>query len=108
MSVTKTMMGVLWFAALGVAGCGAPSSLDICHESCDVQKKCGTLSDAQAANCHTNCDAMRGSLADKDAQDDKNCRNAAQVRSNFAACGSVECNKVVQCVANVDTTCIQK
>jgi hypothetical protein len=107
-TVTKIANVVAVAGAILLGACGAPSSLDLCHESCDVQKRCGTLSDAQAANCHTNCDAMKGALADKDAQDDKNCTNSAQVRSNYAACGSVDCNKVAQCIANVDNTCIQR
>ncbi len=108
----EKMISRLWksgvFALLLAAGCGAPSSLDLCNANCDVQKRCGTLTDAQAANCHTTCEANKGQLADQDALNDKNCRNAGQVRSDLSACGGKECNKVDSCVAAVDTTCIAK
>jgi hypothetical protein len=98
---------VLGFVMLPAA-CGAPSSFDLCHELCDVNKKCGTLSDAQAANCHTDCNNRKGALTDQDAQCERDCTNCAKIRSDYGACGGVDCNKVISCVQNVDQTCIRK
>jgi len=96
------------FALLLLAGCGAPSSLDLCHTNCDLQKRCNAVSDSATANCHTACDANKGALADQDTTNDKNCKNAGQVRSDLGNCGGMDCNKVDACINAVDTTCVQK
>ena len=93
---------------LALAACGAPSSYDLCNKSCAIQQKCGVLTDAQASNCRSNCDAMKGTFADDDTNCDKMCKNCAQIRSDLAACEGMDCNKVATCVQSVDTTCIQK
>ena len=94
--------------ALLIAACGAPSSLDLCHDSCNVGRRCGTLSDAQAANCHSECDANKGKYADQDAQCERECTNCGKIRNDYGACGNTDCNKVTSCVQNVDSTCIRK
>ncbi len=103
------MRSLILGVTLFLIGCGgAPSSLDLCHDNCNVQKKCGVLSDAAAANCHSTCDSMKGTYSDQDVQCDKNCKNCADVRNQLSNCGATDCNKVASCVTAVDQTCIAK
>jgi hypothetical protein len=102
------MKGVLLAIALVLVGCGSPTSLDFCHKGCDVQKRCGALSDTEAANCNTKCDADKAMYADIDANCDKLCTNCADIRSKLFACGDDECNKVATCIQSVDQTCAMK
>ena len=92
-----------------LAACGgAPSSLELCHDVCNTEKRCGTLSDNDAANCNTDCDNMKGALSDQDEANDKMCKNADEIRSQEGDCASKACNEVDSCVAAVDTTCVVK
>jgi hypothetical protein len=104
------MRAGLFSLMLFVAACGggAPSSLDVCHITCDALKRCGINSDAQAVNCHNNCDNMKGTFSDQDAACDKTCTNCGDRRSQTAACESMECNKIIGCTTAVDQTCIGK
>lgn len=90
------------------AGCGTPSRLDLCNAACDADKRCGSLTDAQAANCRTNCENQKGTLSDKDALDDKNCKNAGDYRKKTLECINMDCNKITSCLATVDATCVAK
>jgi hypothetical protein len=103
-----SLRNLLAAALLTVAACGAPSSLDICHSSCDANKRCGVSTDAQAANCHTDCDAKRGQFQDQDTADDKRCKNAGDVRKQFLSCSGMECNKINTCAQLVDNTCVAR
>ncbi len=103
-----TRPNLLCAALLCLAACGAPNSLDLCHASCDANKRCGVITDAQAANCHTDCDNRRGQLQDGDAMDDKNCKNAGDVRKLLLDCVHQECNKIQTCLNAVDRTCIAR
>src|SRR4051812_40279097 len=102
------LRNLLAAALLSLAACGAPSGLDICHSSCDANKRCGVTTDAQAANCHSGCDTMRGQLQDQDAADDKRCKNAGDVRKQILDCLSRECNKINTCAQLVDNTCVAR
>ena len=92
---------------LGV-GCGATSSLDLCHATCAYQQRCGGLTDAQAANCNSDCEARKGTFQDQDVADDKRCSNAASVRQQGLNCLNMDCNKVATCVATLDITCVTR
>jgi hypothetical protein len=94
--------------ALWAAGCGSPSSYDLCNESCEARRKCGILSDAQAQNCKTDCNNTRGQLNDQDAQCERDCTNCGKIRGEYAACAGVECNKLLSCISAVDNTCIRR
>ena len=83
-------------------GCGAPSNFDLCHAGCEQARRCGASSDADAANCHTGCDNNKGALTDKDARDDRECRNAGARRQQAMSCLTGECNKVVQCGLQIE------
>ncbi len=104
-SVFSFTLGTLF---LGALGCGAPSGLDLCNAFCDYQRRCGGLTDAQAANCHTDCAGRKGTLQDQDAANDKACSNASSVRKQGLDCLNQDCNKVPTCEAAVDTTCVAK
>ena len=105
LSLLVVMLGL----GLGLAACGgSPSSLQLCHELCDTQRRCGALTDATASNCHTSCDSMKGSLADTDSSNDRNCKNAGSIRSSQESCLGQDCNKVDPCLNAIDTTCVVK
>lgn len=92
-------------AALGA--CGSPSNFDICHSTCDAGRRCGVLSDAQALNCHTTCDNNKGSLEDQTAREDRDCKNAGDVRRKVEDCNHMDCNKIASCAVAVDRTCVK-
>jgi len=94
--------------ALVWAGCGAPSSFDLCHDTCEALRRCGINTDAQAQNCHTDCNNRRGSLADQDAQCERDCTNCGQRHASASACLGMECNKIVSCGQAVDNTCVKR
>lgn len=93
-------------------GCSSASSLNICHDKCDVQRVCGVLNDAQAQNCHTDCERSKGTYADQDADLDRNCANSQALRQERQDCWHKECAKVATCdieyAANIVRNCVKK
>jgi hypothetical protein len=99
---------LLCAALLCLAACGAPSSLDLCHQTCDANQRCGVFTDEKAANCNSDCDANKGALPDADAKDDQDCKNGGDVRRKLLDCLSQECDKINTCLDGVVRTCIQR
>jgi len=101
-----TFISVMLF--LAACGGGAPSSLEVCHITCDALKRCGLNTDAQAVNCNNDCENTKGTLSDQDAACDKMCTNCGNQRSQKASCESNDCNKILTCIGAIDQTCIGK
>jgi hypothetical protein len=102
------MKKLFMVVALWAAGCGAPSSFDLCIQTCDALRKCGINTDAQFQNCRTDCMNRSGALSDQDAQCDRDCKNCGTIKSETSNCISMECNKIIPCSNAVDRTCVRK
>ncbi len=97
-----------------VAGCSAPSSVDLCHGYCDFLQRCpgalkplsGSCQALPAASCSACCDDMQGTLLDTDTRDDANCRNSGDVRSGVMSCLQGSCTGLPACIGQLDNTCL--
>jgi hypothetical protein len=105
-----TLRSLALLAALAgiLGGCGVPSSHEICVNTCEASRRCGGLSDADAATCKRNCDAMKGAFSDGDRAFDENCKDGPGVRSRYNDCLGKECNKIQDCLADNPLTCSPK
>ncbi len=102
------MKNLFMAVALFAVGCGAPSSFEICLQTCDVLRKCGIQTDAMFQNCRTDCQNRQGALADQDAACERDCKNCGDRKAAFSSCLTQECNKIVPCTQAVDNTCVKK
>ena len=105
MNQTLRSLGLLvvGFALCLAAGCGSPSALELCHDNCDNEKKCGRDSDTDYQNCNTSCNNNAGNLMQSDQDLAKNCTNAGDLRKQQAACfGNTDaCNQVALASCNL-------
>lgn len=84
--LTRILAGL---AVCFAAACGAPGSYDLCNASCDSFRKCGYSNESEAANCHTDCNNNKGKYADDDAELQRMCKNASDIRKQQADCYAV-------------------
>lgn len=84
--LTRILAGL---AVCFAAACGAPSEYDLCNASCDAYRKCGYANDSQTANCHTDCSNNKGKYSDEDADLQRQCKNASDIRKQQADCYAV-------------------
>lgn len=104
---------------LGLAACGAPSSLDLCHAGCDLLKRCPAVAPVlhQAAGiplpaacdtncCHNHCESSASLYSDLDDADNRMCTNAGPVRGAVLDCyQNAECGSVERCIGGINNTC---
>lgn len=83
--LTRILAGL---AVCFAAACGAPSEYDLCNASCEAYHRCGYQNDSQTANCHTDCDNKKGQSMDDDAQLQRQCKNASDIRKQQMDCYS--------------------
>lgn len=81
-----------------------PSGADLCVAGCEASRRCGTLTEAQAASCRTDCETNRASLDAADAQADKACARAPDLRRQRRDCLQAECNQIAVCIQRIDSS----
>ena len=94
------------------AGCGSPSTLDLCHTDCDQDKKCGRASECETAQCHTDCNNNAGLAMQSDQNLALSCTNPGDIRKQQADCygDSDACNSLAltSCLVTAQSRCIKK
>ncbi len=94
------------------AGCGSPSSLDLCHTDCENDKKCGRASDSETQNCHTDCTNTAGLQMQSDQNLALSCTNPGDIRKQQADCyGNTDaCNQIAlaACLVTASSHCVKK
>ena len=104
---TIQFFGTLALLCFAVTGCGPASLYDLCKQGCDTGKKCGSLSDSEAADCTAKCNANKGALADEDTRGANQCKNWNDKKSYVSNCITGDCNKVASCLTG-EPGCVAK
>jgi hypothetical protein len=89
-------------------GCGAPSSLALCHADCEAALRCQIQTEPQVQGCHRACDEQADMLAARDREEDERCKNASEVRAAAQACLERACAEILPCGVEIDRRCIPR
>ncbi|MCS6911849.1 MAG: hypothetical protein NZ890_01250 [Myxococcota bacterium] len=75
-------------------GCGV-GNLDLCRADCAAKGRCAGLDEV---SCRQACDRMPGALSDLDAEENRMCRNAPELRQRKMDCYSRPCGEISACL----------